>query len=209
MRRYVLSWLFGMVLAMGGCKDAADKPAETREETAQPTAATPKPPRVVLETTMGRIVLELDQEKAPISTANFLAYVDSEHYDGTIFHRVIDNFMIQGGGFRPDLVEVPVRNPIKNEWNNGLMNDRGTIAMARTMQPDSAAAQFYINLVDNPRLSQPISGGAGYAVFGRVVEGMDVVDRIGKVATRQVGPNENVPVEPVIIQQARRAQPSK
>jgi FKBP-type peptidyl-prolyl cis-trans isomerase len=136
-------------------------------------------PRVKLETTLGNIVLELDGEKAPISTTNFMRYVEEGFYAGTIFHRVISTFMIQGGGFTPDMEEKRqgLHPPIKNEWENGLKNVRGSIAMARTSAPNSATAQFYINVVDNDALDQP-RGGAAYAVFGKVVEGMDVVDKI-------------------------------
>jgi cyclophilin family peptidyl-prolyl cis-trans isomerase len=164
----------------------------------------PAAPRVALETSKGRIVLELDAEHAPKSVENFLAYVRAGHYDGTVFHRVIPGFMIQGGGFTPDMTQKPTRPPIANEADNGLKNRRGTLAMARTSDPDSATAQFFINLVDNTPLdfrSKDVRGW-GYAVFGKVVEGMDVVDAIAQVQTGRRGPYDDVPVEPVVIQKA-------
>lgn len=162
----------------------AGEPAKPGPADAEPAKPASQPagglmPRVVLETTLGKIVLELDGEKAPISTHNFLAYVDSGFYNNTTFHRVKADFMIQGGGFTADMDEKKdgARPPIKNEWENGLKNVRGTIAMARTAAPDSGTSQFFINVVDNPALDQP-RGGAAYAVFGKVVEGLDVVDAI-------------------------------
>ena len=148
----------------------------------------------------GVITIELDAEKAPKSAANFLAYVRSGHYDGTVFHRVIPGFMIQGGGFTPEMQQKPTRPPIALESRNGLSNLRGTVAMARTSVPDSATAQFFINTVDNPWLDQPRSpDGHGYAVFGRVVTGLDVLDRIRAVPTGRQGPHSNVPLQPVTI----------
>ena len=149
-------------------------------------------PVVVLNTSQGAITLELDDEKAPVTVANFLEYVDAGHYDGTVFHRVIDGFMIQGGGFEPGMKQKSTRAPIKNEADNGLKNDRGTIAMARTAQKDSATAQFFINLKDNDFLNHG-SRDFGYAVFGRVTDGMDVVDRIAKVETARKGGHGDVP----------------
>jgi len=166
-----------------------------------------KNPQVVLETTMGKIVLEIFQDKAPETAKNFLRYVDEKFYDGTIFHRVIPNFVIQGGGFDKDMKEKETHPPIKNEAENGLSNLRGTIAMARTSDPHSATSQFFINLVDNKGLDfkDKNSGrGWGYAVFGKVIEGMDVVDKIAKVETTTKGFYENVPKEPVIILKAYR-----
>jgi peptidyl-prolyl cis-trans isomerase A (cyclophilin A) len=158
---------------------------------------------VRLVTTHGDIVIQLDAAKAPKTVENFLAYVNAKHYDGTIFHRVIDGFMIQGGGFTPDMNLKPTRAPIALESRNGLSNQRGTIAMARTMDPNSATAQFFINLQDNAFLDAPNAPDRqGYAVFGRVVSGMDVVDKIRTVRTTSKGPHQNVPVEPVIIRQA-------
>jgi peptidyl-prolyl cis-trans isomerase A (cyclophilin A) len=159
--------------------------------------------KVRLATTAGDIVLDLDREKAPKSVENFVQYVKTGHYDGTIFHRVIPSFMVQGGGMKPDMSEKPKRPPIPLESRNGLQNLRGTVAMARTMDPNSATAQFFINVVDNAFLDQPNSrDGNGYAVFGRVVEGMDVVDKISAVPTASAGPYQNVPVTPVLIRKA-------
>jgi peptidyl-prolyl cis-trans isomerase A (cyclophilin A) len=160
-------------------------------------------PRVELETSAGRIVLELAADKAPKTVANFLAYVKSGFYDGTIFHRVINGFMIQGGGYTSDLQPKPTQPPIPLESRNGLKNDRGTIAMARTSAPDSATSQFFINVVDNDRLNYPSFDGHGYAVFGRVVEGMDVVDRIKEVPTTASGPYQNLPAKPIVIRAAK------
>jgi len=158
---------------------------------------------ITLHTNHGDIVLELDFVKAPLSSANFLQYCKAGHYDGTIFHRVIENFMIQGGGYKPDLSEKPTRAPIPLESRTGLSNQRGTVAMARTAVPDSATAQFFINLKDNAFLdSANTPDGTGYAVFGKVVSGMDVVDKIRAVPTGNMGPYQNVPVAPVIIRKA-------
>jgi len=161
-------------------------------------------PRVALDTSLGRIVIELDAQKAPKSVANFLAYVRSGFYDGTIFHRVIRGFMIQGGGLDQQMTKKPTRPPIPNEAANGLRNTRGTVAMARTNDPNSATAQFFVNTVDNRSLDfrDATVAGYGYAVFGRVVEGMDVVDAIEKVPTTSRQGNGDVPVEPVVIRKA-------
>ena len=159
--------------------------------------------KVKLATSAGDIVIELDAAKAPKSVENFLAYVKAGHYDGTVFHRVIANFMIQGGGITPDLKEKPTRAPITLEARNGLNNDKGTVAMARTNAPNSATAQFFINLKDNDFLNAAASrDGNGYAVFGKVTSGMDVVEKIRAVPTGNKGPFENVPLESVIIKQA-------
>jgi len=159
---------------------------------------------VKLHTNFGTITLELDAEKAPVTVENFLNYVRSGFYNGTIFHRVISNFMIQGGGMEPGMKEKATNAPIKNEADNGLSNERGTIAMARTMEPHSASAQFFINVKDNKFLDHrsPTPDGWGYAVFGRVVDGMDVVDKIKDVATGNAGYHQDVPVEDVIIESA-------
>jgi len=159
---------------------------------------------VKLHTNHGIITLELDADKAPVTVENFLGYVTSGHYDNTVFHRVIDNFMIQGGGFEPGMKEKSTRDPIKNEADNGLKNARGTIAMARTSDPHSATAQFFINVVDNDFLDfrAPNSQGWGYCVFGRVSDGLDVVDKIRKVATGNKGFHQDVPKEDVIIERA-------
>jgi len=166
-----------------------------------------KPPQVVLETTKGKIVLELNPDKAPLTVENFLSYVKSGFYDGTIFHRVIQGFMIQGGGFTPAMSPKPTKAPVTNEADKGLKNDRGTVAMARTPDPHSATAQFFINLANNEFLNHKGKNpqGWGYAVFGRVVEGMDVVDSIAKVQTGAKGEFRDVPVEPVVIQTAKTA----
>jgi len=170
------------------------------------STAAEKNPVVVMETSLGNVKIELDQAKAPISVKNFLSYVDDKFYDGTIFHRVISSFMIQGGGFTADMQQKPTKAQIKNEAKNGLKNDRGTIAMARTRNPDSATAQFFINVVNNDGLNSPQPDGYGYAVFGKVIEGMDVVDRIKAVETGSDGPLENVPKKPIIITSVRREQ---
>jgi len=161
-------------------------------------------PRVALDTSKGRIVIELDAAHAPKTVDNFLSYVRAGHYDGTVFHRVIDGFMIQGGGFTPDMVQKPTRAPIANEADNGLKNKRGTVAMARTGDPNSATAQFFVNTVDNAFLDfrSKDPQGWGYAVFGKVVEGLDVVDAIVKVKTASKGPFQDVPAEPVVIRKA-------
>lgn len=159
--------------------------------------------KVRLATSMGDIVLELDKDKAPKTVDNFVQYVRAGHYDGTIFHRVIPDFMVQGGGMKPDMSEKPTRPPIPLESRNGLSNVRGTVAMARTMVPNSATAQFFINLKDNSFLDQPNArDGEGYAVFGKVIDGMDVVDKIKAVPTGNKGPHQNVPVQPVLIKKA-------
>ncbi|HNB20749.1 MAG TPA: peptidylprolyl isomerase [Agitococcus sp.] len=160
--------------------------------------------KVALNTNFGRIVLELDEVNAPKTSANFVSYVKSGHYNGTIFHRVIPNFMIQGGGFEANMNQKSTKAPIENEANNGLKNDVGTIAMARTQDPHSASAQFFINTKKNDFLnhSSKTVQGWGYAVFGKVVEGMDVVTAIEKVRTGNKGYHGDVPVEPVVIETA-------
>lgn len=165
---------------------------------------TPKEPLVKLVTSLGDITVQLDSRRAPITTANFIQYVKSGHYDGTIFHRVIGNFMIQGGGMTPDMKEKRTLAPIRNEANNGLRNKKYTIAMARTMEPHSASAQFFINTRDNDFLDfkAETPQGWGYAVFGKVVEGQNVVDQIEKVQTGNRAGHEDVPREPVIIKKA-------
>ena len=161
-------------------------------------------PRVKLQTNHGDIVIQLNAEKAPKTTANFLEYVREGFYDGTIFHRVINNFMIQGGGFEAGMKQKKTRQPIENEANNGLRNDRYTIAMARTSDPHSATAQFFINVADNDFLNHtaPTSNGWGYAVFGQVVEGTDTVDKIKAVKTGSRGFHQDVPAEDVVIEKA-------
>ncbi len=178
----------------------------------------PKLEYFIVSTTAGAIVLELDGERAPITVANFISYAQAASYDGTIFHRVVPGFVIQGGGYEPPIAmseraKIAAANgkpdvPIVNEWRNGLKNVRGTIAMARETDPDSATREFYINLADNAKLDVPreVAGGAGYAVFGRVIEGMDVVDRIAASVTKDLPDRDmkNVPVDPVVILAVRR-----
>src|SRR5690606_34797876 len=159
-------------------------------------------PQVTLKTSMGNIVLELNPEKAPLTVENFLQYVKSGQYSGTIFHRVIPGFMIQGGGFDRNMQEKSTRAPIRNEATNGLRNDIYTVAMARRSEPHSATAQFFINTTNNASLNYPGSDGWGYAVFGKVVQGTDVVDRIKNVSTGNLGPYRDVPTSPVVIESA-------
>ena len=190
-KRYLLLALVGGVLGAASCQSA-----ET------------KGPVVVMETSLGTVKIELNEDKAPVTVKNFLSYVDDKFYDGTTFHRVIPNFMTQGGGFEPGLKEKPTKDPIKNEGGNGLKNERGTVAMARTGDPDSASAQFFINLKDNTFLNRgdpKCPDKYGYAVFGKVIEGMDVVDKIAEVETADRGDMESVPVKDVIIKSVRRA----
>jgi cyclophilin family peptidyl-prolyl cis-trans isomerase len=184
-------WVY-VFLAAGAAAFAAEK-----------TAVNPK---VILDTSQGKIVLELFPQKAPVTVENFLSYIDEGIYDGTIFHRVIPNFMIQGGGFTANMKPKNTKPPIKNEADNRLQNNRGTIAMARTQNPHSATSQFFINSINNDFLNykRKDSQGWGYAVFGRVVEGMIVVDAISKVKTGTRGMYRDVPVQPIVIRQARR-----
>jgi peptidyl-prolyl cis-trans isomerase A (cyclophilin A) len=162
-------------------------------------------PTVVIATNMGNITVELNPELAPKTVANFLKYVEAKHYDGTIFHRVIKDFMIQGGGFTTDMSQKKTNAPVVNEAKNGLKNVRGSIAMARTSDPDSATSQFFINTVNNSSLDYPKPDGYGYAVFGKVIAGMDVVDKIRAVQTGNAGPFSDVPAKPVIINSIRLA----
>lgn len=166
-------------------------------------------PMVELKTSAGEIVVELFAKEAPLSTENFVQYVKDGHYDGTIFHRVIDNFMIQGGGFDAEFKQKSTRAPIQNEAKNGLKNERGTLAMARTSDPHSASAQFFINLVPNTFLDYPSRDGWGYAVFGKVVKGMDVVDSIAKTRTGNRGMHQDVPATEVVIEKATLLEGSK
>ena len=183
-------------------KAAAEKPAPP---TKRPDDDDPKP-RVELETSLGKIVLELDRKRAPISVENFLRYVEEGFYEGTMFHRVMPKFMIQTGGYDREMKKLkPGRDPIKNESEGGLSNLRGTVAMARLKDPDSARAQFFINVVDNEKLDFPHARGHGYAVFGKVVEGMDVVEKIRNVETEEYSKRiPHCPVEDVVVQKARR-----
>ncbi len=202
-----------LALSLVGCVTASDESTIQQPASPKPGEFHPGASLVTVRmtTTMGDIVLELNREKAPLSVANFLWYADKGEYDGTIFHRVMENFVIQGGGYTKDMRELLSGGTIMNEWQNGLKNVRGSIAMARETAPNSATREFYINVVDNPRLDGPreITGNAGYAVFGRVVEGMDVVDKIRKlpVGTRpdpkgSGDPKQamaNVPLDPPVI----------
>jgi peptidyl-prolyl cis-trans isomerase A (cyclophilin A) len=186
-----------LVLALG-CGLLLGAPALAQT----PAAAAP---RVKLATSAGDIVIELAPEKAPKTVQNFLTYVKDKHYDGTVFHRVIDGFMIQGGGFTADLTQKPTREPIPLEASNGLKNDTYTIAMARTGNPNSATSQFFINVKNNDMLNAPNPDGYGYAVFGKVVSGKETVDKIRAVATGNKNGMQNVPLVPVIIQSATLA----
>lgn len=192
--KQILSAVLILVIVAGTCMG---------QENASPS------PQVVLETSKGEIVLELYPDKAPLTVKNFLGYADAGFYNGTIFHRVIPEFMIQGGGFTQDMQKKPVKAPVKNEAYNGLKNDRGTIAMARTPDPHSASSQFFINTVDNAFLNykSQTTSGWGYAVFGKVIKGMDVVDAISKVETGSQGSFRDVPKTPVKIITVRKAVP--
>ncbi len=163
-------------------------------------------PVVVVETSLGSIEIELDDEKAPGTVKNFLAYVDDKHYDGTVFHRVMSDFMIQGGGFEPGMKQKKTKEAIENEAKNGLSNVRGAIAMARTSDPNSATCQFFINVVDNSKKLDPAAtmDGVGYCVFGKVTKGMEVVDKIKEVKVGRAGGHQNVPVEDVVIKSVTR-----
>jgi cyclophilin family peptidyl-prolyl cis-trans isomerase len=190
----------GLFAAPSLAQDEATTPKEPPAKQEAPTV------HVLMQTSLGDIALELNREKAPITVKNFLSYVDKGHYNGTVFHRIISNFMIQGGGFTPAMEQKPTDAQIKNEWQNGLKNERGTIAMARLGgQPDSASAQFFINVDNNTFLDQP-RDGAGYAVFGKVVGGSDVVEKIRNVRTGIHAETrmQDVPVEPVVIRTMRK-----
>lgn len=178
------------VIILSGCSEQMKKAPAARRDT------------VKLQTSAGDIVIELDAQAAPVTVKNFLGYVRAGFYDGTIFHRVIHGFMIQGGGFTADMIQKETHDPIANEASNGLSNARGTIAMARSNDPDSATCQFFINHVDNPRLDYVANASAGYAVFGKVTEGMDVVDAVARVDTTTRAGMPNVPVEPIVINSA-------
>ena len=181
---------------------AAPVHAQAPAAAAKPAQATAEAPRVQLTTSLGNIVLELNPAKAPKTVANFLQYVQDKHYDGTVFHRVIDGFMVQGGGFTANMAQKPTRAPIALEASNGLKNDTYTIAMARTGNPDSATSQFFINVKDNAMLNAPQPDGHGYAVFAKVVQGQDVVDKIRAVPTGSKGGMQDVPTTPVTITSA-------
>ncbi len=194
------SWLCVLLTAVVlicGCGEAAKTP-KAEKKTASLTSNIVK-----LKTSMGDIVIELNEQAAPVTVKNFTRYVEEGFYDGTIFHRVIHGFMIQGGGFTAEMERKETHDPITNEASNGLSNERGTVAMARSDDPDSATAQFFINHTDNAPLDYVANAKAGYAVFGRVTEGMDVVDAIAKVETTTRAGKANVPVEPVVIKSAK------
>ena len=183
--------VMALLLTLPGCSQADSEPKGG--------------PVVLMSTSMGDVKIELYEKEAPETVKNFLAYVNDKFYDGTIFHRVIPGFMIQGGGFTAAMEQKPTKPPIKNEAGNGLKNDTGTLAMARTSDPDSATAQFFINVKNNDFLNRDkAQDGVGYAVFGKVIEGMDVVDKIAAVRTTRQGPHEGVPAEDVVIRQVRR-----
>lgn len=195
------------LVSVVGCKEKQDVLVGKQggqDELGQELKEVSVDPKIVkLETSMGDIVIELNEEAAPVTVKNFLSYVGGGFYDGTIFHRVIPDFMIQGGGFTADMQRKATQPAIVNEAANGLKNGRGTVAMARTNDPDSATSQFFINHKDNDFLNYAGPGKPGYAVFGKVVQGMDVVDRIAAVKTTRKGPYSDVPVEPVVIKSAR------
>jgi cyclophilin family peptidyl-prolyl cis-trans isomerase len=199
-------FVVGVIALAAGC-DSQEGPAlkgQVKEEKdiKETGRMEEKATRVKLKTTMGDIVIELDEKAAPVTVKNFLGYVQEGFFDGVIFHRVIDGFMIQGGGFTADMRQKPTKPPIVNEASNGLKNDRGTIAMARTNNPNSATSQFFINHKDNDFLNYIEGRNPGYAVFGRVVEGMEMVDKIAAVKTGRKGPHGDVPLEPVVIKKA-------
>ncbi|MFO7936926.1 MAG: peptidylprolyl isomerase [Kiritimatiellia bacterium] len=201
--------LFLVLLAGLGCIANAD---ETQRKTAplkSNHSEESEKVQILIETSLGNIKAELYPEKAPLTVSNVLHYVDSRFYDETIFHRVINGFMIQGGGFKKEMIQKNTESPVKNEADNGLSNTRGTLAMARTMEVNSATSQFFINLVDRNSFLDHKSAtdrGWGYCVFGKVVDGMDVVDEIAKTPTGNVGPFQNVPKTPVVIKRIRRVE---
>lgn len=196
--------LFACALFLGVAGCGASEPGKQTVST-DPAPGQPPNPRVLIETGKGDITVELFPGNAPLTVRNFLDYANAGFYDGLIFHRVIPGFMIQGGGMAPDMAEKPARDPVRNEADNGLKNLRGTLAMARTMEPHSAASQFFINVADNYALNhrgQSVEGW-GYAVFGKVVDGMDVVDAIVAVPRGRAGPHDDVPREPVVMRRVR------
>jgi cyclophilin family peptidyl-prolyl cis-trans isomerase len=206
--RQVFFWVWAALFSvalLGGCSGGADG-RSSFESKDKPMGENDTHPVVTMKTTMGDITIELWPEHAPKTVANFLAYVDAGFYDGTIFHRVIEDFMIQGGGFTPEMEKKPTRASIVNEATNRQAHLRGTVAMARTNEVDSATSQFFINVKNNPNLNHRDESprGFGYCVFGRVIDGMDVVDRIRKTATHRKGMFDDVPVETVTIEEVRR-----
>ncbi len=208
---FIVSSMAGVLASVAFVGVAAAAP-KTQAKTGKKEVATPTPTpaaqatgkvvKVTMQTSMGVIKLELDPEKAPITVKNFVSYANANHYNKTIFHRVINGFMIQGGGFDEKMNEKSAKSPIKNEANNGLRNERGTIAMARTSDPDSATAQFFINHIDN-RFLDYTTGNPGYAVFGKVVSGMETVDAIATVKTGQFGMFSDVPMKAVVIESVK------
>jgi cyclophilin family peptidyl-prolyl cis-trans isomerase len=192
-----LPTLAAFVLAFAGLTGINQAQEENK------TVSEAKTVKVVMETSKGSIELELDPAKAPVTVENFVKYVKKGHYDGLIFHRVIPGFMIQGGGFTPDMNQKAVDAPIAIESKNGLKNARGAIAMARTSNPNSATSQFFINVKDNANLDYPSFDGYGYAVFGKVTKGLDICDAIVSVPTKQVGPHGDVPAEPIVIKSVK------
>ncbi|MCB1620185.1 MAG: peptidyl-prolyl cis-trans isomerase [Thiothrix sp.] len=196
--------LFLFVLALAGCGSSATTTSESAQPTTGGNSTMSDHPQVLLETSKGNITLELDTKAAPDTVQNFLGYVQDGFYNGTIFHRVIPGFMVQGGGMNTDMSDKTTRAPIRNEAGNGLKNNRGTVAMARTNAPHSASSQFFINVADNDFLNfrNETPQGWGYAVFGKVVEGMDVVDAIVGVKTGNHGMHQNVPEAPITIDKA-------
>lgn len=195
---FLVALVFGAAFSTTGC--GAKEPGKQTVST-QPAAGQPANPKVLIETSKGNITIELFAGNAPVSTENFLKHVKAGYYNGTIFHRVIPGFMIQGGGMLPDMTEKVRGEPIRNEANNGLKNLRGTLAMARTGEPHSATSQFFINVADNYALNHRGESfeGWGYAVFGQVISGMEVVDSIVAVPRGRVGPHDDVPLEPVVM----------
>lgn len=201
--RVVVLCIYALAFALMTWSFSA-RAAEPKKAKAAASAKADANPSFVIDTSMGKIVVKLDSEKAPISTANFVKYVDKKHYDGTIFHRVIKDFMIQGGGFNSDLTQKSTLDPISIESNNGLFNKRGTVAMARTNDPNSATSQFYINTVNNSMLDYSSPSNPGYAVFGEVTSGMDIVDKIRAVKTTTKNGMGDVPVDTVTIKSIRK-----
>jgi cyclophilin family peptidyl-prolyl cis-trans isomerase len=203
-RGRIMKRIVTIVLLAAGVLGAPALVAEETPASAPPAAPVPSgPPRVRFDTSMGSFVVKLNAERAPLTAANFLRYVREGYYKGMIFHRVIENFVAQAGGYTADYQPKAAHEPIVNESGNGLTNQRGTIAMARTEQPHTASSQFYVNLVDNPVLD-PQQSRWGYAVFGEVVDGMDVIDRIGHTPTGKAGPfNKDAPLKPVVIEKAQ------
>ncbi len=204
MVRNILTCVFLVgVLLVSSCEEQEKASSETNKTEKKQEDKTVEVKKVKLETSMGDIVIELNEEKAPVTVENFLRYVEEGLYDGTIFHRVINKFMIQGGGFTEDMKRKQTHPPIVNEASNGLRNDKGTIAMARTNNPDSATGQFFINHKNNDFLNYVEGRNPGYAVFGRVVDGMDIVDKIAAVKTTTLAGMGDVPAEPVVIKSAK------